>query len=399
MQRDLVGQSGRVGLRFEQAVALIIVAVDPPTFGLRTRTHERLVPTTKRLAVATGDEQAVRHLRPRIGIAPFYRGRELCPRLDRFETLRMLRQRTSHEARRKAEQQMRRAVVWRDLICVHLLRRRIGIRQPDRFGPSLEVCRMRHADRTQSLEFPFTEVPDIHRIALPIRIPEDRVVRIERALGDDRPVAELRPANAVGRLEREQSFAAGRSAHGLVTLIGRASRIRVFERSKVVRLVTAAPQDVVLFRAGVVHGRRPVEQTEVRLHPMNAVAALGVTDDFRLSLPQRRRVDDVTMASVVHPIDVAVLEYGRITAGIPFPRLLKRDRDFARRRMVQPQFGSPIEPLDQCLIDEQFPPRADVNRFGGDDTDRHGYRKKDENAEHRSHVELLRNQIPLGLPT
>ena len=132
---------------------------------------------------------------------------------------------------------------------------------------------------------------------------------------------------------------------------------------------------------------------------MNAVAALGVTDDFRLSLPQRRRVDDVTMASVVHPIDVAVLEYGRITAGIPFPRLLKRDRDFARRRMVQPQFGSPIEPLDQCLIDEQFPPRADVNRFGGDDTDRHGYRKKDENAEHRSHVELLRNQIPLGLPT
>ena len=224
---------------------------------------------------------------------------------------------------------------------------------------------MRHANRTQPLEFAFAEVSHIHRVTLAIRIPEDRIVRIERAFRDNRIIAELRPVNAIGRLEREQSVAGGCSSDSLVTLVRRARWISVFEGSEVVRLVTPAPQDVVLFRASVVHGRRPVEQSEVRLHPMNAVLALRVADDFRLSLPQRRRVDDVAMASVIHPINIFVLKDGRISAGIPFPRLLKRDCDFARCRMMQSQFGLPIEPLKQRLIDEKFPPRTDVDRIGG----------------------------------
>ena len=129
----------RFGHRFEQPVALIIIAVDPPPLGLRTRTQERFIPATKRLPVPAGDEHAVRHFCTRVGIASGDGRRELRPCLDRFQTLRMLRQRTSHKTRREAEQQMWCAVVRCDLICVHLLRRRVRIRQPDRFGPGLEV--------------------------------------------------------------------------------------------------------------------------------------------------------------------------------------------------------------------------------------------------------------------
>jgi len=115
--------------------------------------------------------------------------------------------------RRKAEEQVRRAVVGAYLIGVERLVRRAGELQPFRFGPGAEVGRSRDADVADAV----VEVADVAPVVLPDRIPEGVVLGVEGAFRENRPLDEPRPVEAVRGPVGEQ--AAGPRGDGLVALL------------------------------------------------------------------------------------------------------------------------------------------------------------------------------------
>ena len=94
---------------------------------------------------------------------------------------------------------------------------------------------------------------------------------------------------------------------------------------------------------------------------MDAVGTLGVTDDFSMSvLALAPCVDDVRPA-IVHAVEIAVLNNGRVVAGVAFPRLGSFERNFTSDRTVEDAAG-PAKPVDQIVVHEQLAPFGDVDR-------------------------------------
>ena len=109
---------------------------------------------------------------------------------------------------------------------------------------------------------------------------------------------------------------------------------------------TASPDNIVVLRSV------PWKQLQCWLDPVDAVFALGITNNFTLCLPQGLVIDKITVASVVHAKDLAVLENGRVAARVPLPRLIVLDRDLALCRRVQAKFGSALKSFDKRAVDK-----------------------------------------------
>ena len=154
-----------------------------------------------------------------------------------------------------------------------------------------------------------------------------------------------RPMNRVGRLEGVQPVRLAADAERLVLRTGRAFRVRVAERHERVR-PDAVPHDVVLLRA------IPFEQPQLRLRPMHAVRAIGITIDVaRVRAVLAAEIGKVA-AAVVHAVLVAVLKHGDVVGRVPFPRLVSLQRDFARHRWMQPQLGPARQSFDERVVHE-----------------------------------------------
>jgi len=66
--------------------------------------------------------------------------------------------------------------------------------------------------------------------------------------------------------------------------------------------------------------------------------------------------------AVVHAAKIAVAKHGHVHRRAAFPGPIERQREFAGRRLVQPQNGQTAEFFNQGVVDKQLPARADVDR-------------------------------------
>ena len=184
-----------------------------------------------------------------------------------------------------------------------------------------------------------------------VRVPKGEVLRIERALGDHRLIPCQPPANAVGRLEDVQSLLSNGPAAGdapVARLRGRVG-IAVLERHKAVR-PQAVHHDVVFPRAV------ELEQAKFRLHPVDAVPALGVTG--HLAVCRLLRPGIPMGCPVVHAVQLAVAKDRVVGAGVAFPRRIGGQHNFLRFRPVQMQFCAAGHVGNQMSIDKQLAPSA-----------------------------------------
>ena len=102
----------------------------------------------------------------------------------------------------------------------------------------------------------------------------------------------------------------------------------------------------------------------MRFVPVNPIPAFGITDHFRLGLPQRWRVDDVAMAAIIHAVQLAVLNHRRVPAGVALPGLVEFQGDFAGHGVMQLQRELAVQSLRQRIVDEEFPARTQLDRLG-----------------------------------
>lgn len=89
-----------------------------------------------------------------------------------------------------------------------------------------------------------------------------------------------------------------------------------------------------------------------------SILAFRNAGDLRIKIVFR-----VRHIMVVEPIGLAVLQYGFMSAVQPFPRLIEPQHDFARLWAMQDEPDA-VQRSNQMVINEQFPTRADINRFG-----------------------------------
>ena len=156
----------------------------------------------------------------------------------------------------------------------------------------------------------------------------------------------IRPADAVAGEEAHQGVGLDGSPRSpLVTLRGGHAGPPVDEGDELARL----GQDHVV-SSGAVDG----DQSQVRLGPIDPVAALGVAG----GLPLEERTP------VVHAVDVAVLEDGGVKGRVVFHGIVEADGHPAGQRRAQAKAGS-HEPVDEQMIHEQLASRADVDDVAG----------------------------------
>ena len=278
---------------------------------------------------------------------------------------------------REAQQQVRRAVIRRNLIRVqladaaqrvfladrilHVSRFALAPTRIDvgriaeilRLGPFKKILRSACADVAT-----FAKVAVVFAILVSLGIPERDILRVERAFRDHRLGVHQRPMNRVRRLESVQPMLLAANSERLVLRVGRALGVRVAEGHEGM-CPDAVPDDVVLLRAV------PVKQLQLRLRPTHAVRAFGITIDVARVRPVLAAKIGIVAAAVVHAVFVAVLEHRDVVGRVPFPRLVGLQRDLARRRRMQPQIGAARESFDERVVHEQLAPRADTHRLRG----------------------------------
>ena len=161
-------------------------------------------------------------------------------------------------------------------------------------------------------------------------------------------------------------------------------RVVINERREIVR-TESVPDDVVLGRSV------KFDKLQFRPHPLHAVAAFGVTDDFGV---RRFAILDLQTA-VIHAVQVAVLKDREVETTTSFPRFVGHQNDFPRNGFLNDQRGTATQPFDEIVISEQFPPRTDVDRLGGSSAKCH--EKSEGGKNYRSHTVLFCQSISRGL--
>ena len=103
---------------------------------------------------------------------------------------------------------------------------------------------------------------------------------------------------------------------------------------------------------------------------MDAVQALGITHGLlvgghdRLGGPQHRfdGVAPVARAAVPHPEEVPLFDDGVVVDSAPLPRFLEFHDHAPRLGRVKAELY-PFHIIDQKVVDEELPPRADIYHF------------------------------------
>ena len=235
-----------------------------------------------------------------------------------------------------------------------MLGRRVHVAQVGLVFPDEKVLRSRRPDGPHALVSAVGEVAPIRPILAARRVPEGQVLRVECAVLDDGLHAQLglggepvRPADAVGRLERVEAARAV-ARERLVTRLGRAGWVGVLEGSEVVRH-GAGGNDVVLLRSV------EIKQAELGLGERQPVPALRVARELRVRLLLRRLVP--MPAAVIHPEPVVVREDGVVGGGVAFPRRVAGDDHVARLGLVRLECRT-VELRDEEVIEKQFATRT-----------------------------------------
>ena len=125
------------------------------------------------------------------------------------------------------------------------------------------------------------------------------------------------------------------------------------ERGEVVR-AGAQPDDVVFFRAV------PFKQSELRLRPVDAIFAFGVTRHFFVSSLSRRIV---LPPSIDHAIQVTDLKHRVIAARVSLPGLVRFEDDFFWLGKDQLPADVAGGFINEMIVHKQLQSTADVNGF------------------------------------
>lgn len=104
-----------------------------------------------------------------------------------------------------------------------------------------------------------------------------------------------------------------------------------------------------------------LEQSEVRLLPMNAVVAFGVATHLPADLQSSLR-DAQCRAAVIHAVEFAVANHAVVSAAGPFPGRIVDDRNLARNRCVHASLRIG-QLVNQVTVDKQLSAHADLNWF------------------------------------
>src|SRR5688572_5944094 len=129
---------------------------------------------------------------------------------------------------------MRRPEVRMRLTRVEMLARRIAEAHLHRLGPVEEIGGVAAADGAEPREVAASPRAQVEHVTLFARGPKRDVLRIEGALGDQRHLAQLAPAESVRGHEPEEP-SLGSAGERLETLGGGHPGTRVEERREVVR--------------------------------------------------------------------------------------------------------------------------------------------------------------------
>jgi len=118
-----------------------------------------------------------------------------------------------------------------------------------------------------------------------------------------------------------------------------------------------AQNDVVLFRAA------KLDESQLRLREMNAVDTLGIAHMPAVWLLDSALTVHVVVCGVVHAVLFAVMKQRTVGARIPLPRSIGDESDIPTDRSVHLQPQRFTHGVDEVVVNHQFPPRANVNRF------------------------------------
>ena len=178
-------------------------------------------------------------------------------------------------------------------------------------------------------------------------------------------VVHQRPEDAVARLENVQAESPVQQAplagKRLVPRIRLAVGVGIPKRDEgtVVELLSARgldhPDDVVLL------GALKLKDTQLRPGLMDAVFAFGVAFGHVSTLSGGR---GMIASAVVHAVHAAVPKNIVRATGVAFPRLVENQCDLPRLRVVKSQLDA-VHPIDQVIVDHQFPSRTDRDRLIG----------------------------------
>ena len=192
---------------------------------------------------------------------------------------------------------MRRPVVRVHLVGVELAGPTRRVVQPDGVRPIQEVLGRSGLDVAAVLVAPgvasLAEVPVVLAILASQSVPEGQVMGVEGAIRDDRPVRHRRPVDTVGRFVDVETALCATLGDSLVRGVGLRVRVAVFERHEVIGARTLQDDVVIL-------GSLELDQAQNGSGPLDAVGALGDTDDPLVGLMFVWAVD-VPGPPVVHP--------------------------------------------------------------------------------------------------
>ena len=251
---------------------------------------------------------------------------------------------------REAHEDVRSAVVGLDLVGVERLLGRVRILDPLRLGEMQDVLRHRGHDVAHAA----SEAAVVLPVLAPHWIPEGQILRIERSLPLDRLRAHRGEAEPIRGLEHVQPMRLAAHDDDLVLLVGWAVRIGIHERGRVCRAAVdlcnklGRHDDVVLRRT------IELEDAQRRLTPVEPVVALRVAQHPRVWLPRLGWLAAVLVVAptVVHPVEIAVLEHRLIPARIPAPRLVRAQHHFSAHWPMQLQSRLPAHAVDEELVHE-----------------------------------------------
>ena len=281
------------------------------------------------------------------------------------------------KARGQRDVDVRRPKVGLGAAGVQVLARLVGL-HVHRLGPVQEIL----AGRTANGPAALVEPAEVTHVKLLGFRPKGPVLRIKASLvlGDHGLLPQQAPSQAVGRRKRLQPAGTvlgpqlgplvgglpaapvlrgiTSAAQGLVALVGGGGGVGIDERRKVVRHQKGI-RPHVHHHVALGHLRHVV-QAQLRLYPVYAsVLALGIERHLPLVVfpPALAPMGSGHLvAPVVKPQPVAILQHRGIMPKGPrrhTPQLV---------RTVHLQLR-PVQLPDQQVVDEQFPPRADLHRL------------------------------------
>ena len=119
----------------------------------------------------------------------------------------------------------------------------------------------------------------------------------------------------------------------------------------------ATQDDVVLLRS------LKLDETQFRLRKMNAIDTLGVAKVSSVWFLDPPLTIHVMVGGEIHAVSIAVLEQRTVGTRIALPRCIGDQSHVASHRLVQLKSQRIAHRLDEVVVDQQLPPRADVDRF------------------------------------